>query len=401
MDEQRSDNAIRLMVDFSLRTGLTGHGSIRRYLWTDAFAVGNFVGLARLTGEQRYETLALQLVDQVHHTLGRHRGDDGRTGWISGLSEQEGEAHPTIGGLRIGKALAERLPAAPYDAQMEWERDGQYFHYLTKWAHALDLLARATGRSQYNLWARELLDAACKAFVYWPASDETHPRMYWKMSIDLSRPLVASMGQHDPVDGYVTTWQVSATAAACRDASQGPDLDRHVVRLAAMMDENVEASADPLGIGGLLMDAYRVAQIAQQSVQCRPGLFEALLRAAASGVHYYQRSGEWRQPAAYRLAFRELGLAIGMKAVRLMGEAAAKDELDLLAHPAARAQLQALQEAVFLGEEIESFWRNPAHRHGAGWIEHQDINEVMLATCLVPEGMLLLPSVRRDAAAVQ
>lgn len=51
----------------------------QRYLWTDAFAVCNFLGLARATGEARYSDLALQLVDQVHHVLGRHRADDRRT----------------------------------------------------------------------------------------------------------------------------------------------------------------------------------------------------------------------------------------------------------------------------------------------------------------------------------
>lgn len=28
--------------------------------------------------------------------------------------------------------------------------------------------------------------------------------MYWKMNIDLSHPQVHSMGQHDPLDGYLT-----------------------------------------------------------------------------------------------------------------------------------------------------------------------------------------------------
>lgn len=401
MDKQRTDEAIRLMDGFAQRTGLTGNARPRRYLWTDAFAVCNFLGLARLTGESRFAALARDLVHQVHHTLGRHRGGDGRTGWISGFSEQEGEAHPTAGGLRIGKALAERAPAAPYDAQMEWERDGQYFHYLTKWANALDLVARTTGHAQYNLWARELLHAACSAFIHLPTSDDRHPRMVWKMSIDLSRPLVASMGQHDPLDGYLTALQICATAAALRAASSGPDLERHIAHLAAMVAEDVDASADPLGIGGLLMDAYRLAQIAQQGAPPPPGLCEAILRAASSGLQHYQHTGEWRQPATHRLAFRELGLAIGLKSVRLMGEAAAKHDLRLLTHPAARASLQAIREALLLGDEIESFWRNRSHRHGGGWIEHEDINEVMLATCLVPEGMLVLSSVHIGAEVTQ
>lgn len=37
---------------------------------------------------------------------------------------------------------------------------------------------------------------------------------------------------------------------------------------------------------------------------------------------------------------------------------------------------------------LEAFWLDPAQRREAGWIAHQDINAVMLATSLVPEGYL-------------
>jgi hypothetical protein len=95
-------------------------------------------GPGHLPGEPHYGELALRLVDQVHHVLGRHRPEDPRTGWISGLPEAEGEAHPTRGGLRIGKPLPERSAEGPFDERLEWDRDGQYFHYLTKWMHALE-----------------------------------------------------------------------------------------------------------------------------------------------------------------------------------------------------------------------------------------------------------------------
>jgi hypothetical protein len=42
-----------------------------------------------------------------------------------------------VGGLRIGKPLKERGANEPIDESLEWDRDGQYFHYLTKWMHAL------------------------------------------------------------------------------------------------------------------------------------------------------------------------------------------------------------------------------------------------------------------------
>ena len=94
--------ARELMEEFAAATGLVGSAPRRRYLWTDAFAVCNFLGLHREAGDGRWLDLALRLVDQVHKILGRHRDDDARTGWICGLEGDEAELHPTIGGLRIG-----------------------------------------------------------------------------------------------------------------------------------------------------------------------------------------------------------------------------------------------------------------------------------------------------------
>jgi hypothetical protein len=44
--------------------------------------------------------------------------------------------------------------------------DGQYFHYLTKWAFALSQVAAATGESRYLRWAIELMHTAHRAFTY-------------------------------------------------------------------------------------------------------------------------------------------------------------------------------------------------------------------------------------------
>ena len=93
---------------------------------------------------------------QVHNILGRHREDDLRKGWISGLNEQEGSSHPTRGGLRIGKKLNERRPATLWTNV--WNgKDGQYYHYLTKWMHALNRAGRVTGDSIYTLHGRSSL----------------------------------------------------------------------------------------------------------------------------------------------------------------------------------------------------------------------------------------------------
>jgi hypothetical protein len=113
------DRVRDIMATFATTTGLLGEREPRRDLWTDAFAVCNYLALARQAGEPRYRDLALRLVDQVHHVLGRHRADDLRAGWISGLDREEGERHPTAGGLRIGNDLNERGPGAPFDERLE------------------------------------------------------------------------------------------------------------------------------------------------------------------------------------------------------------------------------------------------------------------------------------------
>ena len=168
MRDSRTQSAIELMGGFAERTGITSDRPQQRYLWTDSFAVCNFIGLSRATGDEQYQRLALRLVDRVHEVLGRQRSDAPRGGWISGLSDREGQNHPTQGGLRIGKKLAERGPGDPFDEALEWDRDGQYFHYLTKWMHALDLVARSTREARFSRWARELAAKAHAAFSYAP-----------------------------------------------------------------------------------------------------------------------------------------------------------------------------------------------------------------------------------------
>jgi hypothetical protein len=376
MSEARIETAVRLMEQFTAQTRAGAGQPPRRYLWTDAFAVCNDLGLARATGNRTYRERALALVDQVHHTLGRHRPDDHRHGWISGLGEAEGETHPTAGGLRIGKPLPERAPGEPLDERREWDRDGQYFHYLTRWMHALDQVARATGEARYSQWARELDAAAFRAFTYVPAPPLPARRMYWKMSIDLSRPLVGSMGQQDPLDGYLTTLQLHATAVSLAQAQ--PDLEEESREYAAMVRRGDWATDDPLGIGGLLVDAWRVQQLSARGVDVEPHLLERLLDAARTGLARYVRGGDLQLPARYRLAFRELGLAIGLHAVERI-QATTPDQ---------RSQLEALAQYLPLAGDIEAFWLDPMQQSSTTWIEHQDINTVMLAASLVPDGYL-------------
>ncbi len=377
------------MKEFARLTGLWPANSMpRRYLWTDAFAVCNFLGLYQQTREEEFKDLALQMVDQVHQVLGRHRPDHHRTGWISGLDQEAGRVHPTRGGLRIGKELEERKPGDPFNERLEWDRDGQYYHYLTKWMHALNRVTRVTGNFSFNRWAIELARTAHSKFVYAPSS-RSQKRMYWKMSIDLSYPLVPSMGLHDPLDGLVTYTQLQATAAEDPEQSTG-DLRAEILDMTKMCEGKSWATDDSLGIGGLLSDAFRVAQLMVKSCLTGTGLLVALLEASLEGLEAFGREDSLKLPADYRLAFRELGLSIGLGAVERLLEIVERNGHVFDKEHGVLARLKALKKHGALKELIERFWLQDANHDTETWTAHRNINMVMLATSLSPDGYLRL-----------
>lgn len=379
-----------IMQDFACLTGLESDDAHpRRYLWTDAFAVCNYLELFGQTNDKTYLDLGLRLVDQVHNTLGRHRDDDPRSGRISGLDEQEGELHPTIGGLRIGKRLKERKPNEPPNESLEWDRDGQYFHYLTKWMHALNCASHVTGDSTYTKWAIELAQTAHTRFTYvTPSGDQM--RLYWKMSIDLAYPLVLSMGQHDPLDGFVTYRELQA--AATRDFKDPSQLvlNLEIADMAKICRGINLATGDPLGIGGLLFDASRIAQMMTKGVITNGSLLETVVDSALEGMKYFAKEESLKYPAKFRLAFRELGLSIGLSAVENLAKEIKKKPSLFQGKRNLHSLVEDLMEYVPLRETIEQFWMDPKNKETSSWIEHREINMVMLATSLAPNGFLMI-----------
>lgn len=316
--KKRSGNSPSLSLAKYLTEGFVKQGS--RYLWTDAYAVLNLVKLGDKTAAKKH-------VARVHQVLARHRSDDPRSGWLGGSDE----AHPTRGGLRIGKPLPERPEGEPLEPELEWERDGQYFHYLTRWARAL----KAINESR---WARELMIFAAPKFVYSVGSGFS---MYWKMSIELNRALVPSMGHHDPLDGLVT----------------GLYLDEVEVEKYRRILENQDlVSTDPLGIGGLLSAAQ---ELRERNLENE--LYERIVQSAIVGLNHYRWSLGANATAEGRLGFRELGLAIGLKGC--------EDE-----------RLNPYRAKT---ESLVRFWKKEDHRETRSWRAHQDINDVMLATALL------------------
>ena len=381
--------AARLMSEFAERTGLLSAAARdqQRYLWTDAFAVCNFFELFKRTGDQKYRRNATELIDLVHRVLGRYRDDDVRVGWISGLDDETGPRHPTAGGLRIGKPLKEREAREPLDERLEWDRDGQYFHYLTKWMHALCQAASVTGEAAYARWAVELGEAAFRGFARKSRSNEVIG-VYWKMSSDLSRPLVAATGLHDALDGFIT-FREARRAVLERPADSAPtNLSAAIESLAALCEHKDWTTDDSLGLGGLLFDACRLCQLANEERSNDIRLLEEILDACGNGFKAFLAGYNPNRPASHRLAFRELGLAIGMRALPIIANAVVKRKIGVGNRPALRRAMDFLQRHESLGDEIVSTWLPHAQHQDESWQAHQDINQVMLATALIPDTFL-------------
>ncbi len=385
-----------IMNEFAESTGLSNASrKPRRYLWTDAFAVCNYLELYRQTGDQNYMQLALKLVDQVHITLGKHRKDSVRSGWLSGLDEEGARLHPTIGGLRIGKRMNERQPGEPFDERLEWERDGQYFHYLTKWMHALNCVSRATGKSIYNQWALELAKTVHAAFTYTPSMGGKK-RMVWKMSIDLSRSLVDSMGQHDPLDGLITYQQLEATTRLFPETPAELSLKAEIKDMTAMCAGGNWSTEDSLGIGGLLTDAYKLVQLIDTHHLHETARLESVLHDIELGLQAFAMHNSLNLPAEHRLAFRELGLAIGLHTIDRMQETIAQHPENFSHVDQLSSTLANLSRFYHIYELIKDFWLEAVHRSTSTWQEHANINNVMLATCLAPDSYLELQDVIRN-----
>ncbi|PRW57938.1 hypothetical protein C2E21_3733 [Chlorella sorokiniana] len=252
-----------------------------RYLWTDAFGVVNYLTLACETGEQRYLDQAAGLIDAVHDTLGRDRAGKARLG---NATVEE----PTRGGLRIGKVHGEGHP----------DGDGQYFHYLTKWAFALNRMSLASGEAKYNRWALQLIEAAHPHFVAGSGSGEPH--MWWKISIDMSHPVVHSEGNLDPFDGLVTYRLVQEAA------EQPGALRREIADMERMVQNKYRRyrSNDPLDLGEALWLSHWALPEGEAWAQL------VAERSSAALDDLWCR-GYFRQPEPYRLAFREFGTTLG------------------------------------------------------------------------------------------
>ncbi|OGM44605.1 hypothetical protein ABOM_006549 [Aspergillus bombycis] len=226
-----------------------------RYLWTDAFGVINFITLHReyekalassaSAPDDRYLTLARRLVETVHDVLGRTRDGQSR---LPGATND----NPMGGGLRIGDSAGQ--------------------------SHPPSVLHRA----------------------HLP-----RPRMVWKMSTDLTTALVASEGNLDPVDGFVT---FRLLQAAAMQMGEGEVLASEIADYKKVMERKGKqfVTSDPLDLGMSLWTAHWFAEKEDWATRLSGQCFEQIYELFEVD-RYLDRSHK------YRLAFREFGTCMGIK----------------------------------------------------------------------------------------
>ena len=95
-------------------------------------------------------------------------------------------------------------------------------------------------------------------------------------------------------------------------------------------------------------------------------------------------------PADHRLAFRELGLSIGLQALERLKGLLEQYPGVFKKYGFAQSHLESLMQYVPLSEMINAFWLERKNRESAAWMAHRNINMVMLATSLAPDGYISL-----------
>ena len=183
---------------------------------------------------------------------------------------------------------------------------------------------------------------------------------------------------------------MEATAKLFPETPAELSLKTEVEDMVAMCKGGHWSTEDPLGIGGLLTDAYKLVQLIDTCHLHETARLELLLHDIELGLQAFIVHDPLNLPAEHRLAFRELGLAIGLQAIARMQKTIEQHPGNFTNGDQLNYTLANLSRFYPVYEFIRDFWLEPGHRSVNSWLEHADINNVMLATCLAPDSYLKL-----------
>jgi hypothetical protein len=191
------------------------------------------------------------------------------------------------------------------------------------------------------------------------------------------------MGQLDPLDGFVT---YNLLKAYVPKKPEWPNLEAEIDDIETIFLGSELITGDPLGIGDILCHTYNVAKLIYNRYWNRIDLLSMLLECSRISLQAFSKSNILSLPADRRLAFRELGLSLGLKAVKRSYELVKRNST-LFGEEAPHLIKNLLKHSALI-DEIEEFWLRSENREAASWKRYEDINAVMLATSLMPDGYL-------------
>jgi len=139
-----------------------------------------------------------------------------------------------------------------------------------------------------------------------------------------------------------------------------------------------------------LSTAYKLAQLIINEGLDQADLLDVLLDYSLMGLRSFERRNPLNLPANYRLAFRELGLSIGLHAIEKLPRLVKQIPCDANIKRLLHSQSESLMRYTPLSNTIESYWLHTVNRQAETWTAHSDINMVMLATSLAPDAYLSL-----------
>eukprot|EP01080_Neovahlkampfia_damariscottae_P007809 gene7809-12282_t len=234
----------------------------KRYLWTDSYGIILLVSLYKETKEIKYLQEAEWVIDDVKKKLGRKKG------------------------VRIGE---------------DPDRDGQYFHYLSKWVYALNEIGKFI--PQYH-------DEAVKTIK------DIHPHFYvphrgiiWKMKEDLSGIYEGyGFGGLDHYDAFVTYRQIDENSLG-KEISQVYELVKR--------DYNNFSCSQDLGLGETLWMAhhYPKENWAEHLTTFCLNQLNDMWVSNSKDKGYFMRDAVWERN--FILAFGNFGVSIGLQSVHM------------------------------------------------------------------------------------
>ena len=126
--------------------------------------------------------------------------------------------------------------------------------------------------------------------------------------------------------------------------------------LFALCEHGQWATGDPLGVGGLLFDACRLCQLLSQENRRELRLLEDVIQGSGDGLMIMLKTGYLKRPARHRLAFRDSGLAIGLRAVPIIANKFQNERNQFGSRPSALRLIDLLLPYERLSDEIIDFW---------------------------------------------